>query len=70
MKYIMKAGTLYFNDIVSARIKGAFIGSGKKIYSANGSILMHTDIANLEVPPNEAGNVRYRQYILFEFLVV
>ena len=27
MKYIMRAGTLYFNDIVSARIKGAFIGS-------------------------------------------
>ena len=27
---------------------------------------MHTDIANLEVPPNEAGNVRYRQYILFD----
>ena len=58
MKYIMKAGTLYFNDIVSARIKGAFIGSGKKIYSANDSILMYTDIANLEVPPNEAGNSR------------
>ena len=66
MKYIMRAGTLYFNDIVSARIKGAFIGSEKKIYSANDSILMHTDIANLEVPPNEAGNVRYRQYILFD----
>jgi hypothetical protein len=47
MKYIMKAGTLYFNDIVSARIKGSFIGSEKKIYSANGAILMHTDIANL-----------------------
>ena len=54
MKYIMRAGTLYFNDIVSARIKGAFIGSGKKIYSANDSILMYTDIANLEVPLNEA----------------
>jgi hypothetical protein len=66
MKYIMKAGTLYFNDIVSARIKGAFIGSEKKIYSASGSILMRTDIANLEVPPNETGNVRYRQYILFD----
>ena len=66
MTYIMRAGTLYFNDIVSARIKGAFIGSEKKIYSANDSILMHTDIANLEVPPNEAGNVRYRQYILFD----
>lgn len=62
----MKAGTLYFNDIASAQIKGAFIGSEKKIYSAGGSILMHTDIANLEVPPNETGNVRYRQYILFD----
>lgn len=66
MKYIMRAGTLYFNDIVSARIKGAFIGSEKKIYSANDSILMYTDIANLELPPNKAGNVRYRQYILFD----
>ena len=66
MKYIMKAGTLYFNDIVSARIKGSFIGSEKKIYSANGAILMHTDIANLKVPPNETVNVRYRQYILFD----
>ena len=66
MTYIMRAGTLYFNDIVSARIKGAFIGSEKKIYSANDSILMYTDIANLEVPPNETVNVCYRQYILFD----
>ena len=66
MTYIMRAGTLYFNDIVSARIKGTFIGSEKKIYSANDSILMYTDIANLELPPNKAGNVRYRQYILFD----
>ncbi len=66
MKYIMKAGTLYFNDIVSARIKGALTGLEKKIYSVNGSILMHTNIANLEVPPNETRNVRHRQYILFD----
>lgn len=66
MKYIMKAGNLYFNNIMSARIKGAITGSGKKIYSANGSILLHTDIVNLEVPPNGMGNVRYRQYILFD----
>ena len=65
MKYIMKAGTLYFNDIVSARIKGVFTGSKKRIYSPNGSVLMYTDIANLEVPPNEIRNVRYRQYTLF-----
>ena len=52
MTYIMRAGTLYFNDIVSARIKGAFTGSEKKIYSANDSILMYTDIANLEVIPH------------------
>ena len=55
MTYIMRAGTLYFNDIVSARIKGAFTGSEKKIYSANDSILMYTDIANLEVPPMKRG---------------
>ena len=66
MKYIMKAGTLYFNNIVSARIEGSFTGSEKKIYSANGSIIMHTDVANLEVPPNETVNVCYRQYILFD----
>lgn len=66
MKYIMKAGTLYFNNIVSARIEGSFTGSEKKIYSANGSLIMHTDVANLEVPPNETVNVCYRQYILFD----
>lgn len=64
MKYIMKSGTLYLNDVVSARIRGAFTGSEKKIYSANGAIAMHTDIVNLDAPLNEKGNVRYRQYIL------
>ena len=44
MKYIMKAGTLYFNDIVAARIKGAITGSEKKIYSVNGSVLMQANI--------------------------
>lgn len=66
MKYIMKAGTLYFNDITSARIKGTFTGPEKKIYSDNGTMAMHTDIVNLDVPSNERGNVRYRQYILFD----
>lgn len=66
MKYIMKAGTLYFNDIVAARIKGAITGSEKKIYSVNGSVLMYANIENLEVPPNETRNVRCRQYILFD----
>lgn len=66
MKYVMKAGTLYFNDVVSARIKGAFMEPEKKIYSANGTMLMHTDILNLEVPPNETSNVRFRQYVLFD----
>lgn len=65
MKYIMKEGILYFNDIMSARIKGVFTGPEKKIYSANGTMLMHTDIANLEAPPSEMGSVRYRQYVLF-----
>ena len=42
MKYIMKAGTLYFNDIMPARIKGALTGL-EKIYSVNGSVLMYTN---------------------------
>lgn len=66
MKYIMKAGTLYLNDIVSARIKGSFAGPVKKIYSPNGDILMHTDIMQLESPKSEMGNVRCRRYILFD----
>lgn len=66
MKYIMKAGILYFNDTVLAKIKGAFTGPEKRIYSANGTMLMRTDISNLETLPNEAGNVCFRQYILFD----
>ena len=46
--------------------KGAITGSEKKIYSVNGSVLMHANIENLEVPPNETRNVRCRQYILFD----
>lgn len=64
MKYIMKAGALYSDDKITARIKGVFTGSEKKIYSKNGMVVMQTDIVNLDVPPNESGNVRYRQYIL------
>lgn len=66
MKYVMRAGTLYRNDTVLAKIKGAFTGPEKKIYSANGTMLMRTDILSLEAPPNEAGNVRFRQYVLFD----
>lgn len=66
MKYVMKAGTLYFNDMVSARIKGVFIAAKKNIYSPNGKMLMYTDIASLEVPPSKTSNVHSRQYILFD----
>lgn len=66
MKYVMKSGILYFNDILSAQIKGTFVGPEKEIYSANGALTMRTNIMNLEVPANEISDVCHRQYIIFD----
>lgn len=41
MNYVMKAGTLYFNDIMPARIKGALTGLEKDIFCKRFSAYVH-----------------------------
>lgn len=66
MDYLMKSGNLSFNNTLLVRIKSTFVGSEKKIFAANGELLMRTDICNLEAPFNERGNIRYRQYVMLD----
>lgn len=66
LKYIMKAGILYKDEKVLARIKSAFVGPKKKIFSADGILLLQTDIHSLEIPSEEIGDVRFRQYIMLD----
>lgn len=44
MDYLMKSGNLSFNNTLLVRIKSTFVGSEKKIFAANGELLMRTDI--------------------------
>lgn len=64
MKYIMRAGTLYNQNNMLAQIKSVLIGPEKKIISADGTLLLQTNIYNREAPAGKIGNVRFRQYIL------
>ncbi len=57
MEYIMKSGNLFLNDTLLVRIKSTFAGSEKKIFAADGELLMLTDICNLKAPLNERGNI-------------
>lgn len=66
MKYIMKSGNLFLDDTMSVRIKSTFVGPEKKIFAANGELLIRTSIYHLEAPPNEKDNVRYRQYVMLD----
>ncbi len=62
----MKSGNLFLDDTMSVRIKSTFVGSEKKIFAANGELLIRTGIYHLEAPPNEKDNVRYRQYVMLD----
>lgn len=64
MKYTMKAGVLYQEDRVTARIKSSFAGPAKKVLSAEGRLLLQTDICNMEAPPDRQGDVRFRKYTM------
>lgn len=66
MKYIMKAGILYLDDKMCARIKGGFTGPGKTIYSPGGEVLMCTDIVNAGRLQDRAGDISCRKYVLFD----
>lgn len=64
MKYIMRAGALYNQNDMLAQIKGVLVGPEKRIFSADGTLLLQTNIRNLNDPMSKSGNVRFRQYVL------
>jgi len=66
MKYLMRSGALYLNDVLSACIKGAIVGPEKKIFSADGTLALCTGIRNLEAPVEKMGDVRYRKYVMLD----
>lgn len=66
MRYIMRAGTLYSQDNGLVHIKGDLISAEKKIFSAEGTLLLRTDIRNLDTSSEKKGDVRFRQYRLLD----
>jgi hypothetical protein len=66
MKYTMRAGGLYLQERLTARIQGSFAGPDKKIVSADGSLLLQADICTLQHPANREGDVRFREYRLLD----
>lgn len=68
MKYTMKAGALCAagSNRVLARLKGGFLGPEKKIFTDGGQPSLSTAIRDLPAPPEQIGNARYREYVIFD----
>lgn len=66
MKYIIKAGVLYTDGKISAHIKGELGSQEKKIFLADGTLALRTDIRQLEPPMGMSGDIRFRHYVMFD----
>ncbi len=66
MHYIMIAGSLYDKqkNKVFVHAKGRFIGPEKKILSADGVLLLQSDIRRTNTSDNKTSDIRYTEYIL------
>lgn len=64
MKYTMRAGALYAQGQIVAKIKGALIGTEKQILSPDGRLLLRTEIRSLDAPPDRQADVRFREYVM------
>lgn len=66
MNYIMAAGSLYdkYKNKVYVHIKGRFAGPEKKILSADGVLLMQSDICKTNTSDNKTGGICYTEYVL------
>lgn len=66
MHYIMVAGSLYDKqkDKVFVHIKGRFVGPEKRILSADGTLLLQTDIRRINTSNKITGDVRYTEYVM------
>lgn len=62
----MKAGVLYKDGEVLARLKGSLSGPVKNIFLANGTGIFQTNIRNLDAPDHHTGDVRFRRYVLYD----
>lgn len=66
MEYTLKAGSLYLQDRMLARIKSAFSGPEKEIVSPDGTLLLRTEIRAVQDPRLAPGDVRQRCYCLLD----
>jgi len=66
MKYTMKAGVLYQDEKILVRLKSSFNGPEKNVILADGTLILRTDIRDLDVPAEKSGDVRFRRYIIFD----
>lgn len=66
MKYVMKAGMLYTEGKMSAQIKGSFNGPEKKIYLADGTLVLRTEIRHLEAVQGMEGDIRFKEYLILD----
>lgn len=64
MKYTIKSGTLYKQDLTLAYIKGILTGPEKKIFSSDGKLIFKAYIQQLDAPDGKRGDIRFRRYIL------
>jgi len=62
----MKAGALYQGEKMLVRLRGSFNGPEKNIFLADGTLLLRTDIRDLDAPAKKTGDVRFRQYIILD----
>lgn len=67
MKYRMKAGVLSEESGGQplVRIRGIFYGPEKRIFSSDGALLLRTDICRLDGPLERAGEIQYREYVMY-----
>lgn len=67
MKYTMKSGMLCAvgTNQMLARLKGCFLGSEKKIFTAGNQPTLSTAIREMPAPAERTGDVRYREYVIF-----
>lgn len=66
MNYIMISGSLYDNhkNKMFVHIKSRFIGPAKKILSADGTLLLQTDICRTNTSDHIIGDVRCTKYVM------
>lgn len=66
MEYTLKAGSLYLQDRILARIRSTFSGPDKEIVSPDGVVLLRTEIQTSFDPRLAPDDVRRRCYRLLD----